>query len=487
MVARRRSTLPALSVIGVLIVALAAGAPAANADRATPRVVGGAAASITSAPYQVALWNPTAYATAAQNTPYNTQFCGGSILSPTKVLTAAHCVLDTSDALRPVAKIRVLAGTTALPDTTTFAAGVTDDAVTAITVNDQDGGFDPGTLTGDAAVLTLATPLYTGTPTADGTTTIAPIRPITAAEATTAASGSVGSPVRVSGWGGLNAQPATGSAPQTYPADLQAAFTHVIADATCAADYAPEGTTITATMLCAGEAAGGVDSCQGDSGGPLTASVSGAPVLAGLVSFGIGCAQSAYPGVYTRVANASIGAFVREQAALPPDGSAAATPTHTTTATTPSTATSPGVAGSTTATGSTTSGSTTAATTPKVPATAVVDRVAPTSRIASRSCTRVRCAIRIAVTDPPPTSGIASVTGTLRWTVRVRCTRSGRRTTCARARSRTLRGALVGGTTWRLSTPRLGARAYRLAIVARDHAGHRQAAAVRTTLRRAAR
>ncbi|CAH1781863.1 unnamed protein product [Owenia fusiformis] len=75
--------------------------------------------------------------------------------------------------------------------------------------------------------------------------------------------------------------------------------THCIAESNYTAND-----DLSITMVCAGSIAGGIDTCQGDSGGPLVTQMSHNSSLwqlSGVISWGIGCGDPSYPGVYTDV------------------------------------------------------------------------------------------------------------------------------------------------------------------------------------------
>jgi len=98
-----------------------------------------------------------------------------------------------------------------------------------------------------------------------------------------------------SGWGTLSSG---GSATN----NLQYVRVPAITNAQCNAAY---GGSITDTMICAGyPGVGGKDACQGDSGGPFVCNDNGNAVIAGVVSWGNGCALADYPGVYARTTSA---------------------------------------------------------------------------------------------------------------------------------------------------------------------------------------
>ena len=84
--------------------------------------------------------------------------------------------------------------------------------------------------------------------------------------------------------------------------NLQYVRVPAISDSECKSAY---GGSITDAMFCAGyPGIGGKDACQGDSGGPFVCNDNGNAVIAGVVSWGAGCALPDYPGVYARVTTA---------------------------------------------------------------------------------------------------------------------------------------------------------------------------------------
>jgi secreted trypsin-like serine protease len=84
--------------------------------------------------------------------------------------------------------------------------------------------------------------------------------------------------------------------------DLRKADIPLVEVDQCTQAYRGVAQKIDGRNLCAGLSQGGVDACQGDSGGPMMAkSASGEWRQIGVVSWGYGCAVAHYPGVYTRV------------------------------------------------------------------------------------------------------------------------------------------------------------------------------------------
>jgi secreted trypsin-like serine protease len=275
-------------------------------------VVNGAEASISEFPFQVALYNPRAGA------PAKSFFCGGVILGPRTVATAAHCLIGEGGRRSSPAEIEVLAGSTFLEPAD---PGSLKDPVVSAAV---DPAYNPTTSDYDVGVVQLEHPLWSGpAPALDGHNAIAPLAPDTTLATQRSASALTGqagvSPMQatVSGWGEVNPQP--GGSP-SYPMRLRKAQVPLVATGICEEAYATIEQPITPRMLCAGgpepEGQGRTDSCYGDSGGPLVVPAQGGTgqpagdVLVGLVDFGNGCAQPGYPGVYQRVADPAIAHFL---------------------------------------------------------------------------------------------------------------------------------------------------------------------------------
>jgi len=94
------------------------------------------------------------------------------------------------------------------------------------------------------------------------------------------------------------------------PDVMQVAQVPRISDPDCAKQ---ESAFEALTMVCAGYPQGGTDTCQGDSGGPMLGQISGGEYrVTGSTSFGEGCARPNHPGVYARVGDAELRAFIQQ-------------------------------------------------------------------------------------------------------------------------------------------------------------------------------
>jgi hypothetical protein len=311
--ARRRRATRAAVVVAVVL----AGVPAtADADRApglvlgprsepattpaTPRIVGGTATTVDAVPYQVRIrarddgkpWGTTGAA-------YGFSSCGGAIISPTQIVTAAHCTFEGTAEIPPQSFV-VDAGVSHFDPTPGAGSNprpLTTDTLQTVRVDAvrRHPGYQPsadgtGTLESlddDIAVLTLSKALV-------------PDRNVTAVPLPDPAQSPVGT-ARISGFG-LQSDGGTANG-SLYLLDTP------LIDAATSEDGGGAG-PLNAVYAVSVSPVG--STCQGDSGGPLVQNGR----LVGVVSSGPRCGAGA-SSYYTNVAAPEILAFV-QGSDLPP-------------------------------------------------------------------------------------------------------------------------------------------------------------------------
>ena len=260
----RRHLICGLAALVLLLVAV----PPSSASVAyQPQITNGSDADAGDHPYMAALLS------SGVEDRFQAQFCGGAVIDPEWVLTAAHCVVSDGE-VAPADSIDVLIGSVDLTRDDGERIGVR----TIVAHPD----YDEVSMQNDLALLRL-----------DAATTAE-----TLPWATDGQLEAAGTTVTLTGWGGTS----TDQDDQTFASRLQVADMPIISDAECATQL--EGSFDALTMLCAGDpeddADGGIDACQGDSGGPLVATEpNGTRVQVGIVSFGPTCGFT--PSAYTRV------------------------------------------------------------------------------------------------------------------------------------------------------------------------------------------
>ncbi|CAF1152297.1 unnamed protein product [Didymodactylos carnosus] len=205
--------------------------------------------------------------------------CGGTILSSTLILTAAHCVAAFPSSL---SSVTIAAGSNYLS---------TPNQIRLVQRTHANTGYTTGTYINDIATLVLQSPLDL----TDLRVTTICLPNISSSYLSSNEYPSANSALIAIGWGVLSAGSTT----------VSNSLKQVTIQAITASNiYCSRIISNSVYQFCAGNLTGGRDTCQGDSGGPLLMFINSTQQwqIVGITSYGYSCAVANEPGIYTRVA-----------------------------------------------------------------------------------------------------------------------------------------------------------------------------------------
>ncbi|KAM6923284.1 plasminogen activator, urokinase a [Lycodopsis pacificus] len=234
------------------------------------KIVGGSFTPIESNPWVAALFH--------QRSGF---FCGGSLIAPCWVLTAAHCFSDGEET--NIKHLNVYLGKTAINDTDAdreqrftvekliihqhYSDSNNNNDIALLKIKSRNGGC---AVRSASARTVCLPPAHTQLP--------------------------AGFQCSVAGFG-MEKYMAL-----RYSQLLKQAKVKLLSQADCTSQSGYGG-LLTENMICAASPDWSTDACKGDSGGPLVCGAAGRMFLFGVVSWGDGCASRNKPGVYTQVTN----------------------------------------------------------------------------------------------------------------------------------------------------------------------------------------